>query len=163
MIDEIRKRLQRVPFIPFLVRTSDGHEYAIPMHDHAFITPRGNRVIVVDDEGTTNGMKATRWRRFLISSITAALYQKLPLTHHLLTVEPDIEIAADAVDVRFGDPVCPGVLGVRMAKGDVDARNFFVLQNMADDAGAGGVRANGELADAITVLIGAGLGAKFVA
>ena len=54
MIDEIRKRLQRVPFIPFLVRTSDGHEYAIPMHDHAFITPRGNRVIVVDDEGTTN-------------------------------------------------------------------------------------------------------------
>jgi len=37
-----------------LVRTSDGHEYAIPTHDHAFITPRGNRIIVVDDEGTTN-------------------------------------------------------------------------------------------------------------
>jgi len=54
VIDEIRKRLQRVPFIPFFVRTSDGHEYTIPMHDHAFITPRGNRVIVVDDGGTTN-------------------------------------------------------------------------------------------------------------
>ncbi|PYL73645.1 MAG: hypothetical protein DMF26_13575 [Verrucomicrobia bacterium] len=54
MIDEIRKRLQRVAFIPFVVRTSDGHEYSIPTHDHAFITPRGNRVIVVDDEGTTN-------------------------------------------------------------------------------------------------------------
>jgi len=27
MIDELRKQLARVPFIPFLVRTSDGHEY----------------------------------------------------------------------------------------------------------------------------------------
>ena len=53
MIDEIRKRLQRVPFIPFSVRTSDGHEYSVPNVDHAFITPRGNRVVVVDDEGTT--------------------------------------------------------------------------------------------------------------
>ena len=53
MIDEIRKRLHRVPFIPFAVRTSDGHEYAVPKMDHAFITPRGNRVVVVDDEGTT--------------------------------------------------------------------------------------------------------------
>jgi outer membrane lipoprotein SlyB len=53
MIDEIRKRLQRVPFIPFSVRTSDGHEYSVPRQDHAFITPRGNRVVVFDDEGTT--------------------------------------------------------------------------------------------------------------
>jgi hypothetical protein len=54
VIVEIRKRLQRVPFIPFLVRMSEDHEYTIPTHDHAFIIPRGNRVIVVDDEGTTN-------------------------------------------------------------------------------------------------------------
>ena len=53
MIDEIRKRLHRVPFVPFSVRTSDGHEYSVPTVDHAFITPRGNRVVVVDDEGTT--------------------------------------------------------------------------------------------------------------
>ncbi|PYK63935.1 MAG: hypothetical protein DME50_16285 [Verrucomicrobia bacterium] len=53
MIDEIRKRLQRVPFVPFSVRTSDRHEYSVPAVDHAFITPRGNRVVVVDDEGTT--------------------------------------------------------------------------------------------------------------
>jgi len=53
MIDEIRKRLQRVPFVPFSVRTPDGHEYLVPTVDHAFITPRGNRVVVVDDEGTT--------------------------------------------------------------------------------------------------------------
>jgi hypothetical protein len=53
MIDEIRKRLDRVPFIPFSVRTSGGHEYAVPTVDHAFITPRGNRVVVVDDDGAT--------------------------------------------------------------------------------------------------------------
>ena len=52
MIDEIRKRMQRVPLVPFSVRTSDGHEYSVPTIDHAFITPRGNRVVVVDDEGT---------------------------------------------------------------------------------------------------------------
>jgi hypothetical protein len=53
MLDEIRKRLQRLPFVPFFVRTSDGDERSVPAVDHAFITPRGNRVIVVDDEGTT--------------------------------------------------------------------------------------------------------------
>ena len=53
MIDEIRKRLQRVPFIPFSVSTSDGHEYSVPTPDHAHISPRGNRVVAYDDEGTT--------------------------------------------------------------------------------------------------------------
>jgi outer membrane lipoprotein SlyB len=52
MIDEIRTQLARVPFVPFSVRTSDGHEYSVPKVDHAYITPRGNRVIVTDDKGT---------------------------------------------------------------------------------------------------------------
>ena len=52
MIDEIRKQLARVPFVPFSVRTSDGREYSVPAVDHAYITPRGNRVIVTDDKGT---------------------------------------------------------------------------------------------------------------
>jgi len=54
VIDEIRKQLHRTPFVPFAVRTSDGHKYSVPAVDHAFITPRGNRVIVIDDEGTVN-------------------------------------------------------------------------------------------------------------
>jgi hypothetical protein len=54
VIDDIRKQLHRTPFVPFGVRTSDGHEYSVPTVDHAFITPRGNRVIVIDDEGTVN-------------------------------------------------------------------------------------------------------------
>ena len=53
MIDEIRRRVERVPFVPFSVRTSDGHEYSVPTVDHVFITPRGNRVIVVTDDGSS--------------------------------------------------------------------------------------------------------------
>ena len=52
MIDEIRIRSEWVPFVPFSVRTSDGHEYSVPAVDHAYVTPRGNRVIVTDDKGT---------------------------------------------------------------------------------------------------------------
>ncbi len=52
MIDEVRKQLERVPFVSFSVRTSDGHEYSVPTVDHAYITPRGNRLIVTDDKGT---------------------------------------------------------------------------------------------------------------
>jgi hypothetical protein len=53
MISDVRERLDRVPFVPFIVRTSDGHEYFVPTVDHAFITPRRNRVIVVADDGAT--------------------------------------------------------------------------------------------------------------
>ena len=52
MIDEIRKQLERVPFVPFSIRTPDGQEYSVPTVDHAYITPRGNRVVVTDDKGT---------------------------------------------------------------------------------------------------------------
>ena len=41
-----------MPFVPFSVRTSAGHDYPVPAVDHAYITPRGNRVIVTDDKGT---------------------------------------------------------------------------------------------------------------
>jgi hypothetical protein len=57
----------------------------------------------------------------------SGLYQKLARSHYLLAVEPDVEIATDAVDVRFGSPVCTGVLGVWMTKRNVDAGNFFIL------------------------------------
>ena len=53
MIDEIRRRMERVPFVPFSVQTSDGHEYRVRTADHVFITPRGNRVIVVTDDGSS--------------------------------------------------------------------------------------------------------------
>jgi len=54
MIADVRERLLAAPFVPFVIRTSDGREYSVPTADHAFITPRGNRVVVVADNGATN-------------------------------------------------------------------------------------------------------------
>jgi len=42
----VRNRLERVPFVPFVIRTSDGHEYPVPSRDHAHISPRDNRVVI---------------------------------------------------------------------------------------------------------------------
>jgi hypothetical protein len=53
MIGNVRERLLAAPFVPFVIHTSDGREYSVPTVDHAFITPRGNRVIVVADNGAT--------------------------------------------------------------------------------------------------------------
>jgi hypothetical protein len=52
MIADVRNRLLRTPFVPFVIRTLDGSEYSVPTAYHAFVTPRGNRV-VVGDKGTT--------------------------------------------------------------------------------------------------------------
>jgi len=53
MVCDVRERLLATPFVPFVIRTSDGREYSVPTDDHAFITPRRNRVIVVADNGAT--------------------------------------------------------------------------------------------------------------
>ena len=49
MMADARDRLERVPFVPFVIRTSDGHEHPVPSLDHAHISPRGNRVVIFLD------------------------------------------------------------------------------------------------------------------
>jgi len=53
MIADVRRRLERVPFVRFIIRTSDGHEYSVAKVDHAKISPRGHRVVVFTDEDAT--------------------------------------------------------------------------------------------------------------
>ena len=53
MIADVRERLDAFRSCHSLIRTSDGHEYPVPTPDHAHISPRGNRVVVYDDEGAT--------------------------------------------------------------------------------------------------------------
>ena len=53
MIADVRERLERVPFVPFVIRTSDAHEYSVSTVDHAKISPRGHRVVVFRDEDAT--------------------------------------------------------------------------------------------------------------
>ena len=40
--------------------------------------------------------------------------------------------------------------------------NFFVLQDVADDAGAGGVGPDRKFSHAVAVFVGVGVGAKFL-
>jgi hypothetical protein len=53
MIADVRRRLDRVPFVPFVIRTSDGHEYSVPTVAHAKISPRGHRMVVFTDDDAT--------------------------------------------------------------------------------------------------------------
>ena len=53
MITDVREGMERVPFRPFVIRTSGGHDYSVPTVDHVFINPRANRVIVITDQGAT--------------------------------------------------------------------------------------------------------------
>src|SRR5438552_17206513 len=99
-----------------------------------------------------NGTNGMRSRRLRTSAIIAPLYQKLPASHHLFAIEPDIEIAAYAVDVSFGNPVRAGVFGVRMTKGNVNAGKFFILQNVPNDMRAGVNYSDGIYDDPTTII-----------
>jgi hypothetical protein len=51
MVGDIRKHLQITPFVPFSIRTADGHEYPVPTVDHVYLPPTGGRVVISDNEG----------------------------------------------------------------------------------------------------------------
>ncbi len=51
MIADIRDRCGKAPFVPSLIRTSDGHHYPVPTVDHIYFPPGGRRVVVSDDKG----------------------------------------------------------------------------------------------------------------
>ena len=48
--------------------------------------------------------------------------------YDLVVVDPDVAVAGEDVDVRFGFPVGVSLAAVGVAKGDMDAGKFFVLQ-----------------------------------
>src|ERR1700736_4911199 len=50
----------------------------------------------------------------------------------LVLVDPDVAVAGEDVDVGARFPVGMGLVAVGIAEGDVDAREFFVLQQDAD-------------------------------
>jgi hypothetical protein len=72
--------------------------------------------------------------------------------------EPDVELQAHDIDVGSGTPWGASVLAVRIAEGDVDAGEFFILQDVADDVIDTEVGADGEFANAVGVFVGMGVG-----
>src|SRR6266540_5072349 len=95
--------------------------------------------------------------------VTAKSDQEFSAPHYLFAIEPNVEIAADAIDVRFRHPVCAGVLGVGMTKSDVNTGDFFILQNVSNNVRASRVGADGKFAHAVAVFVSAGVSAKFIA
>jgi hypothetical protein len=51
MIQQIRKLLNILPFVPFKIRTSAGREYLVPTSEHAHVAPNNVAVTLYDDQG----------------------------------------------------------------------------------------------------------------
>lgn len=68
MIGDIRRHLEKAPFVPFTIRTADGHEYPVPTRDHVYIPPGPGRVIVSDDEGISAILPGLTITGLLVSS-----------------------------------------------------------------------------------------------
>src|SRR5690348_4340625 len=60
------------------------------------------------------------------------LDQEFSRAHDWFAIEPNVKITTDAVDVGLGFPIGASVLGIRVAKSDVNPWNFLVLQDIAD-------------------------------
>src|SRR5512135_2028327 len=88
--------------------------------------------------------------------------EELAIAHDGFAIEPQAEVAAYAIDVGAGVPGLAGMFIVGMTKSHVEAGDFFVLQNVADDIGHGRVGADGILADTVAVLIGADVSREFI-
>ena len=58
MTDEIRKHLEAVPFVPFLIKTSEGRQYRVKHPDYVAISPQGGRVVVFADEEASTTLSA---------------------------------------------------------------------------------------------------------
>src|ERR1035441_1843357 len=97
----------------------------------------------------TDGVQ--RWLNFRRSE---GIKEKRSAAHDLPAVDPDVELAPHDVDMGGRVPIGAGVGAVGIAEGDVDAGDFFVLQDVADDIPHTDVGADGELADAVAHLVG---------
>ena len=52
MIDEIRRLLEKIPFLPFTILTSSGQRYEVKSLDHINLGPTAKLVAVWHDDGT---------------------------------------------------------------------------------------------------------------
>jgi len=92
--------------------------------------------------------------------------EELTVLHDLLfpvlVFQPDVEAEPYHIDVRRGAPGRTGVFAIGVAEGDVDTGEFFVMQNVSDDVGDADVGADGELTDAVGVLISVRVGPEIL-
>jgi len=89
--------------------------------------------------------------------------EEVAVAHDEAAVGPDVELAADDVDVGGAKPIGAGMSAVGVAEGDMAAGDFFILEDIADDVGEGEVGADGEFADAVGIFVGVAVGPEFIA
>ena len=58
MTDDVRKHTHAVPFVPFLIKTSDGQQYRVKHPDYVAFSPKGGRIVVFADEEATTTLSA---------------------------------------------------------------------------------------------------------
>jgi hypothetical protein len=58
MTDEVRKLIHAEPFVPFLIKTSDGKHYRVKHPDYVAISPKGGRIVVFADEEASTTLSA---------------------------------------------------------------------------------------------------------
>jgi hypothetical protein len=58
MTAEVRKLIHAEPFVPFLIKTSDGKQYRVKHPDYVAISPKGGRIVVFADEEASTTLSA---------------------------------------------------------------------------------------------------------
>lgn len=80
----------------------------------------------------------------------------------LVVVDPDVTFAGENIDVRSGFPVGVSLRTVGVAEGEVNAGEFFVLEQNANHFGEAEVGAKGKFADAVGIFVGVAVIPEFI-
>ena len=79
------------------------------------------------------------------------------MSHDLAAIRPNIEMAADHVNMRCGTPFGAGMRAVRIAKRHMHAWQFLILEYVADNIPQTDISADSEFAHTITVGVAMGV------
>src|ERR1700732_951404 len=100
-------------------------------------------------------IRLTRLREeFSHRFLPTRFHQKLPLAHDLLVVHPDIKLPSHDVNMRRRIPLCAGMRSIRVSKRNMHSGILLILQNLSDHVLQINIRPDGELPNAIAVLVG---------
>src|SRR6266699_671346 len=80
----------------------------------------------------------------------------------LVSVNPDVALAGEHVDVGFRFPVGVSLAAVGIAESDVDTGEFFILKQNTDHLGQAQVGAESEFADPVAVFVGVAVIPEFL-
>ena len=61
------------------------------------------------------------------------IHQVSPACNDLILIDPDVALSREDIDMRAGLPRSVSLIPIRIAEGDVDAGEFFVLQQDSDE------------------------------